>query len=382
MMRKIDHNLHERVKKVKQKHGKKLGCLAQTQAPQKTKRPPKNIDNFVVNLSSAQLTRAEMDLLNKGLNFAAPPQRAPLAEIVNSIESSIQYNNFTSKSAIRHDVEQCISNSKHKRKYEKQASFETWCAIRQLKSRDVVYSRADKGNAIVIMDKPDYDSRVLDMIHSGPYEEHKFKNGKPRDPLNTMIEQANLVRHEVAHLLGEEKFERKLHVPNPKVALLYCLPKIHKNPVAMRPISSNICTPTEKMAAWLVDEMKKYPVTHGKSVKNSLELADHLKDFELRRGEVLVSFDVIALFPNVPVDEALRSLRRHLERKRVPPNCIEAYILVTEACMNQNFFLFRGKFYKQTFGLSMGSKLSPLLAEAFMSDFEVGMQQENMIQAT
>ncbi|XP_062714300.1 uncharacterized protein LOC134291051 [Aedes albopictus] len=178
------------------------------------------------------------------------------------------------------------------------------------------------------MDKPDYDSRVLNMIADGPYEECKFKNGKLKDPLNAMIEEANGVRQKVARLVGEDCLERKFHVPNPKVASLYCLPKIHKNPVGMRPISSNVSTPTEKMAAWLVNELRKHPVTHGRSVRNSVELVEHLKDIELRRGEVLVSFDVTALFPNVPVNGALNSLQRHLERCRVPRHHIEAYLSV------------------------------------------------------
>ncbi|XP_055590291.1 uncharacterized protein LOC129742418 [Uranotaenia lowii] len=251
--------------------------------------------------------------------------------------------------------------------------------IEKMKKHEVVYSRADKGNAVVIMNKQDYGTKVRDMIATGPYEECAFKNGKPKDPLNMLIEEANIVRQRVANLIGDSKLERKFLVPNAKVASLYCLPKIHKNPIAMRPISSNICTPTEKMAAWLVEEMKKYPVNHGKSVKNSIELVEHLKGFKVRRGEILVSFDVSALFPSVPTSDALDSLRRHLERRRVPPNQIEAYIAVAEVCMKQNYFMFRGKFYKQTFGLSMGSKLSPLLAEVFMGDFETDLEKKEKL---
>ncbi|XP_062704209.1 uncharacterized protein LOC134286591 [Aedes albopictus] len=216
------------------------------------------------------------------------------------------------------------------------------------------------------------------MIGSGPYEEVKFKNGKPKDPLNKMIEEVNHARQKVAHLMGEERLDRKLHVPNPAVASLYCLPKIHKNPIGMRPIFSNIRTPTQKMAAWLVNEMKKYPVKHGKSVKNSVDLVKQLEGFKLGRGEILVSFDVTALFPSVPVNEALQSLRRHLERSRAPPNHIEAYLSVAQVCMNQNFFTFRDRVYRQTFGLSMGSKLSPLLADLFMSDFENEAQKKKL----
>lgn len=295
---------------------------------------------------------------------------------VHGIESAIQYDQQGYKSATRHNVKQCISRTAGKENSTERTNFDTWCTIRMLKTRDVIYSRADKGNAVVIMDKEDYDSRVREMINTGPYEENKFKNGKPKDPLNAMIEEANFARHNVVRLLGEEKLERKFHVPNPTVASLYCLPKIHKNPVGMRPISSNIRTPTEKMAAWLVEEMRKYPVTHGKSVKNSVDLVQQLEGFKVRRGEILVSFDVAALFPSIPVTDALRSLRRHLERSRAPPHHVEAYLLVAEVCMNQNLFTFRGKFYRQTFGLSMGSKLSPLLANVFMSDFEVDVEKQ------
>lgn len=376
-MGRVYRDLEKRVRDTKVRHRRKLRSLECTQAPRS--RPlPHTIDNFVVNLSSTEFTAAELNLLNKGLNFAVSPQSAPLAEVVNNIESAIQYDNHASKSAVRHSVEQCLLRTVNKTECKNRASFETWCAIRQLKARDVMYSRADKGNVVVIMDREDYDARVYDMIGTGPYEEVKFKNGKPKDPLNKMIEEVNCARQKVAHLMGEERLDRKLHVPNPAVASLYCLPKIHKNPIGMRPISSNIRTPTQKMAAWLVSEMKKYPVKHGKSVKNSVDLVKKLEGFKLGRGEILVSFDVTALFPSVPVNEALQSLRRHLERSRAPPNHIEAYLSVAQVCMNQNFFTFRGKVYRQTFGLSMGSKLSPLLADLFMSDFENEAQKKKL----
>lgn len=81
-------NLEQRVRDTKQRHRRKLHSLKCTQAP-KTRRLPQTIDNFVVNLSSTEFTPAELKLLNKGLNFAVSPQCAPLADIVNNIESAI-----------------------------------------------------------------------------------------------------------------------------------------------------------------------------------------------------------------------------------------------------------------------------------------------------
>ncbi len=46
---------------------------------------------------------------------------------------------------------------------------------------------------------------------------------------------------------------------------------------------------------------------------------------------------------------------------RCPVNCL---------CMDQNYFTFDNKFYRQTSGLPMGSPLSPLLADIFMDSLE------------
>lgn len=73
VMYRINRNLNERIRNTKRRHNKKLASLALTQAPKNAKRSPQMIDNFVVNLSSVQPTQAELDLLNKGLNFAIPP---------------------------------------------------------------------------------------------------------------------------------------------------------------------------------------------------------------------------------------------------------------------------------------------------------------------
>nr|XP_029725340.1 uncharacterized protein LOC115265204 [Aedes albopictus] len=130
----------------------------------------------------------------RGLNYAVPPQFAPIADIVNNIESAIQFDDFPSKSALRHEIERCILESAGNQNFLKQSDANIANVIRQLKARDVVYSRADKGIAVVIMDKMDYESKVLEMINSGPYEECKYKNGKPKDPLNSLIEEANSAR--------------------------------------------------------------------------------------------------------------------------------------------------------------------------------------------
>ena len=67
----------------------------------------------------------------------------------------------------------------------------------------------------------------------------------------------------VSQKYNDPWLKRRLTIPNPKITSLYCLPKIHKNPIAMRPIASNINTPTEKLAQLMLDIVERYPVKHA-----------------------------------------------------------------------------------------------------------------------
>jgi hypothetical protein len=41
-------------------------------------------------------------------------------------------------------------------------------------------------------------------------------------------------------------------------------------------------------------------------VKDSFQLVDNLKKIEIQQDETMVSFDVQSLYPNVPVEEAIK----------------------------------------------------------------------------
>jgi hypothetical protein len=51
----------------------------------------------------------------------------------------------------------------------------------------------------------------------------------------------------------------------------------------------------------------------GLYVKNTFEFVDKIKDAHIMPYDMFVSFDVEALFPSIPVDEALELLKKWLE---------------------------------------------------------------------
>ena len=77
----------------------------------------------------------------------------------------------------------------------------------------------------------------------------------------------------------------------------------------MRPINSSVNYPTEKVTKFLVKEFNKLPKPNKRSIKNCFEFSKKMNGLKLEPGEIVVSFDVSALFPSIPADEILSCLK-------------------------------------------------------------------------
>lgn len=137
---------------------------------------------------------------------------------------------------------------------------------------------------------------------------------------------------------------------------------------------SNINSPSYNIAQWLLKELNKVSPPKGLYIKNSLELVDTLKNITLDDDDILVSFDVINLFPSIPIDKSISAMDEWLSQNNLNCDLKNLYIETTKLCMNHSFFQFNNVYYKQTFGTSMGNPLSPLMAELFMSKFELELK--------
>jgi len=95
-----------------------------------------------------------------------------------------------------------------------------------------------------------------------------------------------------------------------------------------------------------------------------MDFLKKLTTLHLPDDVVLVSLDVVSLFTNVPVDLILEILEKKWsyihDHTRLPKN---EFISATKFILQSTFFHFNNKYYKQTFGVSMGSPLSPIVAD-------------------
>ena len=92
----------------------------------------------------------------------------------------------------------------------------------------------------------------------------------------------------------------------------YGLPKIHKPDVPLRPIVASQGSPTYNLAKYLAEILKPFVGKSEHYVVNSKEFITKIEQTKLDEDEILVSFDVVSLFTNVPVDEACNIAKERL----------------------------------------------------------------------
>jgi Reverse transcriptase (RNA-dependent DNA polymerase) len=340
------------------RHNKKLEEL-------KNKKTPRNANitmgNVVVNRSDRSLTEVEVAVLTKGNNFAISPQSQPTMDVVTSIECAACFLPDRQRSEFRMEIRAAIDRA---RKPEENVTREDIKALKALKSDDsIIVLAADKGNATVVMNRDEYDTKMSTLIN----DRTKFKKLGKRNP-GTRIEKVG------KSLIKKYNLDSKLIEENSKLPHIYGLPKIHKQDVPLRPVVSCIGSSVHPLAKYLVRILNPLQETIQSSVANSKQFVRRIRPLVTTDSTVMVSFDVTSLFTSVPVAEALITLRKFLEadanlNSRTSLN-IEQIMELTSFCVNNTVFQYGEEYYSQIEGMAMGSPLSPILCNLFMADLE------------
>ena len=205
-------------------------------------------------------------------------------------------------------------------------SQEEWRAVRSLlDDRSIVSKKADKGSCVcvVVWDRWDYikgaEKQFGDSI---VYEEINYSKrilSQLVDSSNKYFKKLNssgyISYKEMKHFTYEYKKACNL-------GKLYLLPKIHKRlfNVPGRPVISNCGTPTEKVSEFLDHHLKPIMQKELSYIRDSQHFLEKIKTIgSVPENSILVTADVVGLYPNILHQAGLKALKEALEKRDINP---------------------------------------------------------------
>ena len=326
------------------------------------------LKKWVVNLSKHKLTDPQLSVLAKGLNFSPSPNKIPYDDYIVATELACKKLPYNEATVLRSEIAQALRGSKPPKS---NISKDERKAINDLKkNKEILILPADKGKATVLMDVDEYEQKVSNMLSDEKtYEVLKSDpTAKYKRKLVAMLKK----------LKKDNKITRSqydlLYPTAENVPRIYGTPKIHKAGNKVRPIVDYTATISYQTSRALADILGPLVGTTEHHVLNSKHLADTLSEVMIDDGDIFNSHDVVSLFTNVPVDEALQVIKSKLEQdkdlhKRTNLK-VDDIIELLQFVMTTTYFLFRGKIYQQRFGTAMGSPVSPVIANFYMEFLE------------
>ena len=120
-----------------------------------------------------------------------------------------------------------------------------------------------------------------------------------------------------------------------------------------------------KLAKYLAHSLRPFSGLTATYVKNSSHFIKIIKEATISEDDLLVSFDVVSLFTKIPIEDAIEVIKT-LTEKGLPKDIPK----MVEFCLQNCYFSWGGKLYERTEGASMGSPLSPVVADLYMEEFD------------
>lgn len=129
----------------------------------------------------------KLHLLNKGLKFIPPPIQPPIEDICVDVMASVRRENDEVKQFIETNAT-IVKRETRKRPYvgDKRAN-DIHELLKSLRKKNVVFTKADKSNNIVVLDIEQYEHIVIKTRSQGPYVELET------DPLCEMVDEVDAV---------------------------------------------------------------------------------------------------------------------------------------------------------------------------------------------
>ena len=263
-------------------------------------------ENWVRNVSKTPLTQAQEKLLSHGPNFVIVLREPPTSEYIVAIEKACLKLPSGKVEELRGEIKAIL---KKKTDTKPNITTEEHWAIKELRNDNTrMVLTADKGVSMVVMDKEDYNTKSEELLQSSTY---KILTTDPTTRhKNKLISLLKSIKAEGG--ISESTYKR-LYPTGATTPKYYGLPKVHKKDTSLRPIVSSIGSVTYETAKELSRILKPLVGRSPHHVRNNQDFIHSLEEIIVEPEECMMSFDVKALFTSIPIQPALKIIKKLLE---------------------------------------------------------------------
>ncbi|XP_043483513.1 uncharacterized protein LOC122511979 isoform X1 [Leptopilina heterotoma] len=335
----------------------------------------KTNQNWIENLTPLNIPKNVSDILALGGNFGFPysSKQIPIPTIISNVEYGIRNIPSDTKNTIRGNISYWLQNLILNKTTFNCTQVNLINKINETKkflnsNKNIVVTTADKCNKTVIITKNDYISKTLNLLTDTTT--YKKLNSDPT------ISIQNCLRNLLKSFLNKKYFEKNtykfLNCTNGVAPKFYGLPKLHKNNIPMRPITSFIGNPIYNLSKLIANILKKSLNTENNHyIKDSWDFKNKLNNIFIPPNFTIFSLDVVSMYTNISwtlINNTIKSKWSEIEKHTNFSQ--DDFLEALNLCLNSAYCQFQGEFYKQIFGLPMGSPISSSAANIVMEGIE------------
>ena len=352
-------------KEIQQTHRKKLFNLSEKQS-----RPLLSVENTVI------FSEFSGNIPNYVRQTLALGPRHPIMskfnenDVLVELDSFLNYceKNYISDSTV---TEINIKTLNYIKKCKKQKVPNHIKLTREfLKKNELIAVPFDKGIGYCVMPVMSYQNKLMPILNLDQFEKVEKTRNNAKNPI---MKEEERVIETLKQLRKDDKISEnlfnKLKPIGSQPPRLYGLAKVHKDNTPLRPVVSMPGSPYHNVAKQVAHWLSLVPQCNINC--STKELSDDLKNHVVDDNERLLSFDIVSLYTNVPVREAIDVcadlLFNHVLISGVDKDTFK--VLATLASCDVVISTHVG-YYKQVEGLAMGSSPAPMLANGWLSSYD------------
>ena len=243
-------------------------------------------------------------------------------------------------------------------------------ALKKLKNSNTVIRIQDKGSRFVLVNSSDYEDKMLaqlnNQLHYKPLQSDPTPKhiGSVEKWCSKWLRNGDISPEVADWILNK----------NAKPGVAFGNIKTHKEGNPLRLITSCCGTAIENLSEFTEFYLQPLARKLPSFIKDTTDLLNRIEELNktgpFPEGTLLVSWDVVSMFPNIDNNLGLTAVRKALDSRNslVPStNCI---LEAVKICLVSNHSVFKDKFFLQIHGTAMGPKNACSYADLAMGEID------------